>query len=145
MKNISFILLMILFYSCNGTQKPIANRLLKTNVEYEVMTRNMYYKCMVVENDFYEKTTRESNFVKRKLHVLEAAELQLAIESIKVDEIEWYDVPSNDRFSDKGMHAVLSISQNGNRYQTQAFDHHAPNKKIKPIIDILFKFTNHKI
>jgi hypothetical protein len=43
------------------------------------------------------------------------------------------------------MHAVLIINQNGNRYQSQAFDHHQPNKKIKPIINVLFKFTTHKL
>lgn len=139
------IILILFIISCNATEKPIAKRLLKTTVEYEVMTRSLYYKCMVVDNEFLEKTTREANFTKRKLHVLEAAELQLAIESLKLNEIEWYDVPSNDRFSDKGMHATLAISQAGNRYQTQAFDHHNPNNKIKPIINVLFKFTNHKL
>ena len=77
--------------------------------------------------------------------MLEAAELQLALEELKVEEMAWLDVPSNDRFSDKAMHATLIINQNGNRYQTQAFDHHQPNKKIKPIINVLFKFTTHKL
>lgn len=141
----TYILSFFLILSCNSAQKPIAKRLLKTTVEYEVMTRSMYYKCMVINNEFLEKTARDGNFSKRKLHVLEAAELQLALEELKIEEIGWLDVPSNDRFSDKGMPAVFAISQAGNRYQTQAFDHHNPNKKIKPIINVLFKFTNHKL
>ena len=140
-----YILLSFLLFGCYSAQKPLANQLLKTSLEYEVMTRGKYYKCMVIENEFYEKTSREIDFVKRKLHVLEAAELQLALEELKVVEMPWLDVPSNDRFSDKAMHATLIINQNGNRYQTQAFDHHQPNKKIKPIINVLFKFTTHKL
>jgi hypothetical protein len=145
MKHGLYILLSLLLFGCYANQKPLANQLLITSLEYEVITKGKYYKCMVLENEFYEKTTREVDFVKRKLHVLEAAELQLALEELKVEEMAWLDVPSNDRFSDNGMHAVLIINQNGNRYQSQAFDHHQPNKKIKPIINVLFKFTTHKL
>jgi len=132
MKNIIFLLIMLIMISC-GAQKIMS-------YNYNVVARG-YKQNINVTQDSTQiiELSRSTKTTVTKTNPEFWKALQDASKNIELNQINTLDSPTNKRQFDGAMFAKLIISTNDSTYTSAGFDHGHPPAMIKAVVDSLVK------
>ena len=132
-KNLS-ILFLIMITSC-ATQKN--NEEIK-EVVFDAHTRGSSEKITIVNLNVSHKTDQET-----KTYVLSAEQrkaMEDIISKVKLAEISDLKAPSDKRFYDGAMTAIVSIKTGNKTFTSSSFDDDNPPEELKALVDLLKTF-----
>lgn len=131
-KIVCCFLFVITFTACNSQDE-----MTDVTIHYNAYTRGSSLDVTITQNSIiYKDSSGEKAIAKKKLFW---QKLNSYIENIELESITSFLPPSNDRISDKALHATLLIVKGGDKFTSKTFDHGNPPKELKPLLDFLFK------
>ena len=134
MKFLSYVLFLFMVINCNAQKGYMLKE-----VTYEASTRGKNIQLKISADTLIYKENQKIR--KSKIDPLNWKEIKQLVSKIDLQEVENFVPPSGNRSSDRAMHALLKITTNKKEHISQIFDHGNPPKELKPLIDLLFKFT----
>jgi hypothetical protein len=132
MKLLSSLFFVILFSSCSA-QSDASEMVVK----YEAFTRGSSIELSATKDSITLKENQ--GFKTLKMSSIDWKELIKRINKFDVSKIATFIPPSNERISDKALHANLIIIIEGKEYISQTFDHGNPPKELKELLNWFFK------
>lgn len=122
----------MIFTACSS-QDEMSN----VTIHYNAYTRGSSLDVTITQNSIvYKDSSGEKTIIKKKLFW---QKLNNYIENIELQSITSFSPPSNDRISDKALHATLTVFKGEDKFTSKTFDHGNPPKELKPLLDFLFK------
>ena len=134
MKKLSLLFLIITF-GCSSAQVSTTNILIK----YEAYTRGSFIEITTVLNTI--SLNSNEGLKEFELSKKQKEEILKNLNEVDLINLKNFTPPSTKSYADAALQATLSISNNGETYKTQTFDHGNPPKELKPLIDFLFKIV----
>ena len=124
---------LLIFTACSSQKSSNVD----LKIHYNAFTRGSNLEVTITPNTIVYKDVSGEKVIKTKK--LFWQKLNKYIENIELKNITLLLPPSNDRASDKALHATLIIYKGGVAYSSKTFDHGNPPKELKPLLDFLFK------
>ena len=122
----------MVFTACNSQDE-----MSDVTINYNAYTRGSSLDVTITQNSIvYKDSNGEKTIIKKKLFW---QKLNSYIESIELERIASFLPPSNDRISDKALHATLIVIKGEDKFTSKTFDHGNPPKELKSLLDFLFK------
>jgi len=132
MKFTGYVLFLVMVTNCNA-QKSLDYK----EIRYEASTRGTKIELKVTDSELIYKVNQETTEI--QLTPKARKEIAALLSKIEVQKIETFVPPSENRFSDKALHATLTILIDGKKYASQTFDHGNPPKELESLVKTLFK------
>lgn len=124
---------LLIFTACSSQESSDVD----LKIHYNAFTRGSNLEVTITPNTIvYKDVNGEKAIVKKELFW---QKLNNYIENIELKNIASFIPSSNDRASDKALHATLIIYKDGVAYSSKTFDHGNPPKELKALLDFLFK------
>lgn len=134
MKKLVFCAFILLIFTACSSQESSDVGL---KIHYNAFTRGSSIDITIAQSSIvYKDVNGEKAIVKKELFW---QKLDNYIENIELKNIASFIPLSNDRVSDKALHATLIIYKGGVAYSSKTFDHGNPPKELKALLDFLFK------
>lgn len=112
-------------------------------IEYIANSRGFHRKIMVQNHEVTVSKDRSGNdmpvFV--KISNADWAALVGYFKTVQLDSLSKYKAPTQKRFYDGAAIANLKITYKDKTYETAGFDHGAPPKEIKKLVDKITSFA----
>lgn len=141
MKIISaFVLILMMAKGCTSSELKKEGE--HISFEYEASTRGNYFKTLVKQDTVINIKGRKGVAEQKNLPKKDWNSVLKEVEKIDPAKIETMKPPSNKRFHDGAMMAVLKIIYKEKTYQTETFDHGNPPSEIKPLVDRILKVSD---
>ena len=134
MKITGYVLFLLMITNCNA-QKSLDFK----EISYEASTRGKKIELKVTDSVIIYKENQETTKV--QLTSKARKEITKLLSKIEVLKIETFVPPSEERFSDKALHAALTIIINDKEHVSQTFDHGNPPKELKALLEYLFSIV----
>ncbi len=131
MRFTGYVLFLLIITNCNAQ-----NSLGYKELTYEASTRGKKIKLKVTDSVLIYKENQE--ITKVLLTAKARKEIIVLLSKIDVLKVESFVPPSEERFSDKALHATLTILIDGITYTSQSFDHGNPPIEFKALLEYLF-------
>lgn len=106
-------------------------------IRYEASTRGKKIELKVTDSELIYKVNQETTRV--PLTAKARKEIIALLSKIEILKIETFVPPSEERFSDKALHATLTIIIDTKEHASQTFDHGNPPKELKQLLNRIFK------
>ena len=133
-----YLFFLIITFSCTSAQVNNTNILIK----YEAYTRGSFIE---ITTELTSISIKSNDGLKTfKLSKELKGEILKSLNEVDLINLKNITPPSTKSYTDAALQATLSITNDGVTYKTQTFDHGNPNKKLKLLIDLLFKATETK-
>jgi hypothetical protein len=132
MKLLNSLFFVFLFSSCSA-QSDAPEMVIK----YDAFTRGSSIEYSVTKDSITYKDNQGSRNLKMSSKLWK--ELLELTSEFEVSKIATFIPPSNERISDKALHASLIIIINDKEYASQTFDHGSPPKELESLLSVLFK------
>lgn len=132
MKLLSSLFFVILFSNCSA-QSNVA----EMSVKYEAFTRGSSIEFLVTKDSITYKDNQEFKNLKTSSKLWK--ELLALTSKFEASKVATFVPSSDDRISDKALHANLKIVVDGKEYTSQTFDHGNPPIELVPLLNMLFK------
>ncbi|WP_026932732.1 hypothetical protein [Christiangramia echinicola] len=137
---ITFLALFIFLFSENDcSNQEVSNT---ESFSYETFTRGSSTMYTVTPEGIKVKSTglnakEDSNSITEE----EWKSLLNRLEEINASEMSKLKAPSDDRASDRGLHAILSVRKNDTIYKTNSFDHGNPPTEVQPLVEAILRLA----
>lgn len=132
MKFTGYVLFLLMIANCNA-QKSLDYK----EIRYEASTRGINIELKVTDSLIIYKKNQETTKV--QLTPKARKEITALLSKIDILKIETFVPPSEERFSDKALHATLTIIIDTKEHSSQTFDHGNPPKELKQLLNRIFK------
>ena len=132
MRFTGYVLFLLIITNCNA-QKSLDFK----EIRYEASTRGKKIELKVTDSELIYKVNQETTRV--QLTAKARKEITALLSKIEVQKIETFVPPSEERFSDKALHASLTIIIDTKEHASKTFDHGNPPKELKQLLDRIFK------
>ena len=132
MKLLSSLFFVFLFSSCSS-QSNTPEMIIK----YKAFTRGSSIEFCITKDSISYKDNQGSKNLKTSSKLRK--ELVELTNKFEVSKIATFIPPSDDRISDKALHASLAIFINDKEYTSQIFDHGNPPQELEPLLSMLFR------
>ncbi len=137
MKITGYVLFLLMITNCNAQDS-----LNFKEIRYEASTRGRKIELKVTDSELIYKVNQETTRV--QLTAKARKEITALLSKMEVQKIETFVPPSEERFSDKALHATLTIVTDTKEHASQTFDHGNPPKKLKALLAYLFNVVERK-
>jgi len=134
MRFTGYVLFLLIITNCNAQ-----NSLNFNEIVYEASTRGKKNELKVTDKVLIYKENQE--VTKVLLTAKARKEIIALLSKIDVLKIETFVPPSEERLSDKAMHATLTIVIDSKAHVSQTFDNGNPPKELKSLLEYLFKIV----
>ncbi|TXE13198.1 META domain-containing protein [Seonamhaeicola algicola] len=126
---------LILFNNTETILEAVVNNV-KPSINFEyTQTSRGYFKQIKIDNNFAKiSTTREAEGEKKRYTKSKWETLKNLIDSIDLKTLDTLQPPSKKHQFDGAALAKLTITLNGETYETQPFDHENPHPKIAKVV-----------
>lgn len=161
MKTISIIVITIILNACGGTKNVAAQDLASqseasTNatvdkismtqdqplsLEYTAVTRGSYKMVKITQDSIAFKNSRTEALSTKACSKTNWELLNKLVAAIELDNMPNLEAPSKAHQYDGAPIGSLIINQNGERYQSQAFDAGNPHQDLKDLINQMLALT----
>ena len=132
MKLLNSLFFVFLFSSCSAQSNAI-----EMSIKYEAFTRGSSIEFSVTKDSITYKDNQGSKNLNTSSKLWK--ELLELTSEFEVSKIATFIPPSDDRISDKALHANLKMVIDGKEYTSQTFDHGNPPKELVPLLSMIFK------
>jgi len=137
MKFTGYVLFLLMIANCNA-QKSLDYK----EIRYVASTRGINIELKVTDSLIIYKKNQETTKVQVTSKTWK--EITVLLSKIEVLKIETFVPPSEERFSDKALHATLTIIIDTKEHASQTFDHGNPPKELKALLEYLFSIVEIK-
>ena len=139
----------LLFFSLfmvKGCSKEEKKDLANAEIVYTASSRGYYQKIIVHNQEITISKDRfeESQGVTSKISEANWNELISVLQSVKLDSLSTYKVPTQRRFYDGAAIANLKVTYKEKEYQTSDFDHGTPPLEIEYFVKKLLLLAIHE-
>ncbi len=139
----------LLFFSLfmvKGCSKEEKKDLANAEIVYTASSRGYYQKIIVHNQEIIISKDRfeESQGVTSKISEANWNELISLLQSVKLDSLSSYKVPTQRRFYDGAAIANLKVTYKEKEYQTSDFDHGTPPLEIEYFVKKLLLLAIHE-
>lgn len=139
----------LLFFSLfmvKGCSKEEKKDLANAEIIYTANTRGYYQKVTIHNQEITISKDRfeESQGVTSKISEANWNELISLLQSVKLDSLSTYKVPTQRRFYDGAAIANLKVTYKEKEYQTNDFDHGTPPLEIEYFVKKLLLLAIHE-
>lgn len=114
-------------------------------IRFESFTRG-FQKSIVINSDstiIHEKSMKGEDLeVKRKSTAAEWDQLMKAIPDYPLSKLDQLESPTQERASDRALHATITIVTNKNEYKSAEFDDGKPHPKLIPLTKAIKSLEN---
>ena len=111
-------------------------------VTYEAFTRGSNIELKITTDSIIYTENQKAKRTKIKSDTWN--KIKKLVSKIDLSKIENFSSPTENRNSDKAMHASLKVDVNNVEHVSQTFDHGNPPIALKPLVDFLFKIAEIK-
>ena len=137
---ITFLALFIFLVSENDCSNQEVNN--TESFSYETFTRGSTTMYTVTPERIKVKSTGlNSNENSNSITKEEWNSLLDNLKKIDASEMSKLKAPSDDRASDRGLHAILSVRKNDTIYKTNSFDHGNPPAEVQPLVEAILRLA----
>jgi len=139
----------LLFFSLfmvKGCSKEEKKDLANAEIVYTASSRGYYQKIIVHNQEIIISKDRfeESQGVTSKISEANWNELISLLQTVKLDSLSTYKVPTQRRFYDGAAIANMKVSYKEKEYQTSDFDHGTPPLEIEYFVKKLLLLAIHE-
>jgi len=139
----------LLFFSLfmvKGCSKEEKKDLANAEIVYTASSRGYYQKIIVHNQEIIISKVRfeESQGVTSKISEANWNELISLLQTVKLDSLSTYKVPTQRRFYDGAPIANLKVTYKEKEYQTSDFDHGTPPLEIEYFVKKLLLLAIHE-
>lgn len=138
----SIIICMLTILMGKGCDHQTANEMENTQIEYAAMSRGYYLNITVHDKKLTIQDKRDGPVREYTLTNADWKELASMYKSVKLDKLKDYKGATQKRFYDGAAIANLRVIYEGQRYETEAFDHMGPPVEIAGFVNKLVSFAN---
>lgn len=130
------ILIILSFFFVEGCAQDSKIDEDSLEIEYIAYSRGGFHSIVVNNNFIKEKSHRDQeDFVSRACPKGDWKKIMNYLAETDWDTLKNLEAPTKKRLFDGAMHASLKITYKDKTYQSSSFDHGAPPKEIKSIVD----------
>jgi len=134
----SLILTLVLLSSCGPT---MTKEMQESTITYQALSRGFYLNVEIQGNKMTIIRKRETLGKDYILSNADFNEVAKLYHKIKLDELDDFKAPTEKRFHDGAAIANLTVSYQGEIYNSQGFDHGNPPVEIAVFINKIVSFT----
>lgn len=138
MKTVITLVIILSSLSC-VSQKKNQNETIK-EIEFSAQTRGAMENIKLVDQNLEYKTYNETKTI--VLSNEQTNKLFDLVKKIQLAKIPEFKASSENRASDRAMHATFSIKTDKTTYTSAQFDDNNPPKELKEIIELFRQFVN---
>lgn len=122
----------------NTNQQELNN----SSIIYTATSRGFYQEITINKNSVSIKKEIKSEAETKPVSNEQWKKILSTLKTLNLNEINTYEAPSQDRFSDRAAEAVLKVKTDKNEYKSKSFDYGKPPEKLKELIDIILETSN---
>lgn len=128
-------LIFLTLFLAKGCDKELQKEMETSTIEYMANTRGFYLNITIQDEKLFVIKQRDGKPKEFELSNADWKEIANLYQKIKIKEIPDYKAPTEKRFYDGAAIATLRIVQNGETFQSQAFDHGTPPVEIEAFVN----------
>jgi hypothetical protein len=139
MKTITTLFLTLLLL--NGCGPKMTKEMRESTITYQAVSRGLYLDIEIQGSKMTISRERETLGKAYILSHQDFKDVARLYHKINLDDLAYYKAPTEKRFYDGAAIANMSVNYNGEKYQSQGFDHGNPPIEIAEFVNKIVSFT----